>query len=229
MKANILIVEDDPAILELISYSIKVKGYKAIESSSAEHASHLLSNLVPNLIIIDWMLPGASGIELIKNIKLNARLNSIPLILLTAKSQEEDKMLGFESGIDDYITKPFSPNELTARITAILKRTAPHKTDNRVKCHELNLDPSKSLVYIKNKNINLNATEFKLLHFFLTHQDKVFSRAQILDHVWGYNVIVSERAVDVNIRRLRQKIEYLNYDKMIRSIRGSGYIFSTNQ
>ena len=125
MKANILIIEDDPAILELISYSIKVKGYKAIESSSAEHASHLLSNLVPNLIIIDWMLPGASGIELIKNIKLNARLNSIPLILLTAKSQEEDKMLGFESGIDDYITKPFSPNELTARITAILKRILP--------------------------------------------------------------------------------------------------------
>ena len=228
MKANILIVEDDPVILELISYSIKVKGYKAIESTSAEHASLLLSNLVPNMIIIDWMLPGASGIELIKNIKLNSRLKSIPLILLTAKSQEEDKILGFESGIDDFITKPFSPRELIARITAILKRTAPHKTDDMISSNELTLDPSKNLVHIKSKNIKLNATEFKLLHFFLTHQEKVYSRAQILDFVWGYNVVVSERAVDVNIRRLRQKIEYLNYDKMIKSIRGSGYIFSPN-
>ena len=226
MKANILIVEDDPAILELISYSIKVKGYKVIESSSRTYNITIkFSTKFDNY----RLMHRSPGIELIKNIKLNAKLNLIPLILLTAKSQEEDKMLGFESGIDDYITKPFSPNELTARITAILKRTAPHKTDNIVKCNELNLDPSKSLVYIKNKNIKLNTTEFKLLHFFLTHQDRVFSRAQILDHVWGYNVVVSERAVDVNIRRLRQKIVFLNYDKMIRSIRGSGYIFSTNQ
>ena len=228
-KANILIVEDDPAILELISYSIKVKGYKAIESSSAEHASHILSNLVPNLIIIDWMLPGASGIELIKNIKLNSRLNLIPLILLTAKSQESDKLIGFESGIDDYITKPFSPRELIARITAILNRTAPHTTDKIIGFKDLTLDPSKNLVCIKSKNIKLNATEFKLLHFFLTHQEKIYSRSQILDLVWGYNVVVSERAVDVNIRRLRQKIEYLNYDKIIKSVRGSGYIFSPSQ
>ena len=228
-KANILIVEDDPAILELISYSIKVKGYKAIECSSAEHASHILSNLVPNLIIIDWMLPGASGIELIKNIKLNSRLNLIPLILLTAKSQEDDKLLGFESGIDDYITKPFSPRELIARITAILKRSAPHTTDKIIGFKDLTLDPSKNFVSIKSKNIKLNATEFKLLHFFLTHQEKIYSRSQILDLVWGYNVVVSERAVDVNIRRLRQKIEYLNYDKIIKSVRGSGYIFSPSQ
>lgn len=228
MVANILIVEDDPAILELISYSIKVKGYKAIESSSAEHASYLLSNLVPTLIIIDWMLPGASGIELIKNIKLNLRLKSIPLILLTAKFQEEDKILGFESGIDDYITKPFSPRELIARITAILSRTAPHKTYKIICYNELSLNPSKNQVSIKNKNIKLNATEFKLLHFFLTHKDKVYSRSQILDLVWGYNVVVSERTVDVNIRRLRQKIAHLNYDKIIKSIRGSGYIFSSN-
>ena len=229
MKANILIVEDDPAILELISYSIKVKGYKAIESPSAEHASHLLSNLVPNLVIIDWMLPGASGIELIKNIKLNSRLKSIPLILLTAKSQETDKILGFESGVDDYITKPFSPKELIARIAAILKRTAPHTTNEIIAFKDLTLDPSKKLVCIKDKNVNLNTTEFKLLHFFLTHQEKIYTRSQILDFVWGYNVVVSERAVDVNIRRLRQKIEYLNYDNIIKSIRGSGYIFSPSK
>jgi len=182
---------------------------------------------VPDLILLDWMLPNTSGVVLAKQMRADARTKNIPIIMLTARGEERDKILGLESGVDDYITKPFSPRELMARIRAVLRRYIPALPDEAVAAGGLELSPSSHRVMANGKGIELGPTEFRLLHFFMTHPERVYSRTQLLDQVWGTQVFVEERTVDVHIRRLRAALEPAGMDNMIQTVRGSGYRFST--
>ncbi|MBV1774929.1 phosphate regulon transcriptional regulator PhoB [Burkholderiaceae bacterium DAT-1] len=226
MAANILLVEDEPAIQELIAFNLQQAGHLVIRADSAESGLAMVRNALPDLILLDWMLPGMSGIEFAKKIRADERTRPIPLIMLTARSDEGDKISGLESGADDYITKPFSPRELQARIKAVLRRRAPQMTDDVVEIRGLRLDPATHRVSGHANNIDLGPTEFRLLHFFMTHPERVHSRAQLLDHVWGDHVFVEERTVDVHIRRLRSALEATQHDELIQTVRGTGYRFS---
>lgn len=225
MTANILLVEDEPAIQELLAFNIKQCGFRPVIAADATAAIAHVNNELPDLILLDWMLPGLSGIELAKRWRADARTKNIPIIMLTARTDEHDKVNGLESGADDYITKPFSPRELMARIRAVLRRRAPNMSDETVNYGILQLSPSTHRVSVGGKSIDLGPTEFRLLHFFMTHTERVYSRSQLLDHVWGDHVFVEERTVDVHIRRLRQSLEP-ECDGYIQTIRGSGYRFS---
>jgi len=189
----------------------------------------LVKNALPDLILLDWMLPGSSGIEVARRLRADERTRQIPIIMLTARSDEQDKVTGLEAGADDYITKPFSPRELLARIKAVLRRRAPQMTDDAVEVNGLRLDPVTHRVSSNSETIDLGPTEFRLLHFFMTHAERVHSRAQLLDHVWGDHVFVEERTVDVHIRRLRSALEGSGHDNLIQTVRGTGYRFSTQQ
>ncbi len=226
MAATILVVEDEPAIQELIAYNLRQAGHQPLCAESAEQALRLVSNALPDLVLLDWMLPGASGIEVARRLRSDKRTRAIPIIMLTARSEEQDKLLGLDSGADDYITKPFSPRELNARIKAVLRRRAPQMTDDVVEIGGLRLDPVGHRVSGKGENINLGPTEFRLLHFLLTHPERVHSRAQLLDNVWGDHVFVEERTVDVHIRRLRKALEPGDMDQLIQTVRGTGYRLS---
>jgi two-component system phosphate regulon response regulator PhoB len=226
MSATILVVEDEPAILELIAYNLRLAGHQPLCADSAEQALRLVSNALPDLVLLDWMLPGTSGIELARRLRADKRTRSIPIIMLTARSEEQDKLLGLDTGADDYITKPFSPRELNARIKAVLRRRAPQMTDDAVEISGLRLDPVGHRVTGNGESINLGPTEFRLLHFLLTHPERVHSRAQLLDHVWGDHVFVEERTVDVHIRRLRKALEPERMDRLIQTVRGTGYRLS---
>ena len=226
MTANILLVEDEPAIQELLAFNVTQCGYRAIQASDADSAMALINRAMPDLILLDWMLPGISGVELARRLRADQRTQGIPIIMLTARTDERDKVLGLESGADDYITKPFSPRELMARIRAVLRRRAPQMTDEVVKVEGLELSPVTHRVSANGTNIELGPTEFRLLHFFMTHVERVYSRAQLLDHVWGDHVFVEERTVDVHIRRLRQALEPSEMDNLVQTVRGSGYRFS---
>lgn len=226
MAANILVVEDEPAIQELLSFNLQQAGHHVIGAASAEQAYTLLKDALPDLILLDWMLPGVSGIEFARRIKADAYTKAIPVIMLTARGEEQDKIAGFETGADDYITKPFSPRELTARIKAVLRRRAPQMTDDPVETEGLRLDPGSHRVTGNGKPIELGPTEFRLLHFLMTHAERVHSRGQLLDQVWGNQVFVEDRTVDVHIRRLRGALEPSGLDRMIQTVRGSGYRLS---
>ena len=226
MTANILLVEDEPAIQELLAFNVTQCGYRAIQASDADSAMALINRALPDLILLDWMLPGISGVELARRLRADQRTQSIPIIMLTARTDERDKVLGLESGADDYITKPFSPRELMARIRAVLRRRAPQMTDEVVRVDGLELSPVTHRVSAKGTHIDLGPTEFRLLHFFMTHIERVYSRAQLLDQVWGDHVFVEERTVDVHIRRLRQALEPSGLDCLVQTVRGSGYRFS---
>ena len=226
MVANILLVEDEPAIQELLAFNVTQCGYRAIQASDADSAMALINSAMPDLILLDWMLPGTSGVELARRLRADQRTQSIPIIMLTARTDERDKVLGLESGADDYITKPFSPRELMARIRAVLRRRAPQMTDEVVRVDGLELSPVTHRVSAKGTHIDLGPTEFRLLHFFMTHVERVYSRAQLLDQVWGDHVFVEERTVDVHIRRLRQALEPSGLDNLVQTVRGSGYRFS---
>jgi len=228
MPATILVVEDEPAIQELIAYSLRQAGHQPLCADSAEQALRLVSNALPDLVLLDWMLPGASGIEVARRLRGDKRTRAIPIIMLTARSEEQDKLLGLDTGADDYITKPFSPRELNARIKAVLRRRAPQMTDDVVEIGGLRLDPVGHRVTGKGENINLGPTEFRLLHFLLTHPERVHSRAQLLDNVWGDHVFVEERTVDVHIRRLRKALEPGCMDELIQTVRGTGYRLSAS-
>jgi two-component system phosphate regulon response regulator PhoB len=228
MPATILVVEDEPAIQELIAYSLRQAGHQPLCADSAEQALRLVSNALPDLVLLDWMLPGASGIEVARRLRGDKRTRAIPIIMLTARSEEQDKLLGLDSGADDYITKPFSPRELNARIKAVLRRRAPQMTDDVVAIGGLRLDPVGHRVTSNGENINLGPTEFRLLHFLLTHPERVHSRAQLLDNVWGDHVFVEERTVDVHIRRLRKALEPGRMDELIQTVRGTGYRLSAS-
>ncbi len=226
MTANILLVEDEPAIQELLAFNVTQCGYRAIQAHDADSALALINRALPDLILLDWMLPGISGVELARRLRADQRTNNIPIIMLTARTDERDKVLGLESGADDYITKPFSPRELMARIRAVLRRRAPQMSDEIVRVEGLELSPVTHRVSANGKNIDLGPTEFRLLHFFMTHVERVYSRAQLLDQVWGDHVFVEERTVDVHIRRLRQALEPSGQDSLVQTVRGSGYRFS---
>lgn len=227
MAANILLVEDEPAIQELIAFNLQQAGHHVMRADSAEAGLAMVKSALPDLILLDWMLPGASGIEFAKKLRSDERTKLVPVIMLTARSEEVDKITGLETGADDYITKPFSPRELQARIKAVLRRRAPQITDDIVEVRGLSLDPATHRVFGNGTTIDLGPTEFRLLHFFMTHPERVHSRAQLLDHVWGDHVFVEERTVDVHIRRLRFALEPTGHDALIQTVRGTGYRLST--
>lgn len=226
MAATVLVVEDEPAIQELIAYNLKQAGHQPLRADNAEHALRLVQEALPDLVLLDWMLPGLSGIELARRLRADRRTKAIPIIMLTARADEQDKLTGLDTGADDYITKPFSPRELTARVKAVLRRRAPQMTDDLVQIGALRLDPATHRVSAGNEHVQLGPTEFRLLHFLMTHPERVHSRTQLLDQVWGDHVFVEERTVDVHIRRLRKALEPSGQDALIQTVRGSGYRLS---
>lgn len=229
MKANILIVEDEESILELIAINLHQSGFKPIRSLNAESADKLIHEAIPDLIILDWMLPGMSGIDFAKRLKSNSLTKKIPIIMLTAKSEEENMILGLNSGADDYLTKPFSPRELVARIKAVLRRKAPDLIEEPIEINGLHLDPTNHCVRSNNNSIRIGPTEFKLLHFFMKNPERLFSRNHILDKVWGNKAEIDDRTVDVHIKRLRDSLSSEGKQKLIKTVRGMGYRFSENQ
>jgi two-component system phosphate regulon response regulator PhoB len=228
MPANILVVEDEPAIQELLALNISQAGHTPIRALSVEIAQDLMREVTPDLILLDWMLPGMSGIEFARRLKSDAHTKAIPIIMLTARSDELDKVRGLEVGADDYVTKPFSPRELNARIKAVLRRRAPQMTDDPISIGTLHLDPTTHRVTGNGKIIDLGPTEFRLLHYFMTNQERVHTRSQLLDKVWGDHVFVEDRTVDVHIKRLRAALAVSGHDNLIQTVRGSGYRFSEN-
>jgi two-component system phosphate regulon response regulator PhoB len=226
MPATILVVEDEPAIQELISLNLAQAGQTAVLADSAEQALERIQEVLPDLVLLDWMLPGQSGLEFARRLRGDARTKKLPIIMLTARGEEEDKLRGLETGADDYITKPFSVRELQARIKAVLRRRAPEITDDAIEYHGLRLDPASHRITGKGKDLAMGPTEFRLLHFFMTHPERVYSRTQLLDHVWGDHVFIEERTVDVHIRRLRAALTKSGHQTFIQTIRGSGYRFS---
>jgi len=223
MSSDILVVEDEPAIQELIAVNLEHAGHRVQRAHSAAEADAMIREVRPDLIVLDWMLPDLAGTALARRLRGDARSKDIPIIMLTARAQERDKVEGLESGADDYVTKPFSPKELLARIKAVLRRRAPQLTDDTIEIGGLQLDPAAHRVSGQGVELQLGPTEFKLLHFFMTHRERVYSRVQLLDHVWGDHVFVEERTVDVHIRRLRQALEPTGHDRLIETVRGSGY------
>ncbi|MCZ6897265.1 MAG: phosphate regulon transcriptional regulator PhoB [Betaproteobacteria bacterium] len=229
MAATILVVEDEPAIQELISYGLRQAGHVTLCAGDAEQAMTIVNDVLPDLVLLDWMLPGMSGIEFAKLLRRVARTKNIPIIMLTARAEESDKVSGLEIGADDYITKPFSPRELIARIKAVLRRRLPEAADDVVEISGLSLDPITHRVTVNNKEVILGPTEFRLLYFLMSHPERVHSRSQLLDGVWGDHVFVEDRTVDVHIRRLRQILEAVDKDGLVQTVRGSGYRLSVGR
>lgn len=230
MTSTILIVEDEPAIAELLAINLEFAGHRAVRAIDAEQALAMIQHELPDLILLDWMLPGMPGVRLAEKLRAEERTREIPIIMLTARGDEVDKVRGLETGADDYITKPFSPKELIARIKAVMRRRAPQLTDDAISLGGLRLDPATHRLWaLQNAEeiaLDLGPTEFRLLHFFMTHPERVHSRSHLLDQVWGDHVYVEERTVDVHIRRLRKALEPTGHDALIDTVRGSGYRFS---
>jgi len=225
-QRSILIVDDEEAIREMIASALEMAGYNTIEAPDASTAHGLVIDKQPDLILLDWMMPDISGIELARRLKRDDLTKAIPIIMLTAKSDEDNKIQGLESGADDYITKPFSPRELVARLKAVLRRTLDDDESKPLEFHGLLLDARSHRVSKNNDEIDMGPTEFKLLQFFMSHSERAYSRSQLLDQVWGGNVYVDERTVDVHIRRLRKAIGEPQQN-MIQTVRGTGYRFSS--
>ncbi|NQZ21210.1 MAG: phosphate regulon transcriptional regulator PhoB [Colwellia sp.] len=226
MNRQILVVEDEAPIREMITFVLEQNGFNAIEAEDFEQAKAKIVEPYPDLILLDWMLPGGTGVKLAKLLKQNEYTRGIPIIMLTARSDEDDKVKGFEAGVDDYVTKPFSPKELIARIKAVIRRVSPTALEEAIEFHGMKLDPVAHRVSINDRALELGPTEFRLLHFFMTHTERVYSREQLLDNVWGTNVYVEDRTVDVHIRRLRKAITGEGHEDFIQTVRGSGYRFS---
>ena len=225
MAPTILVVEDEPAIQELLAVNLKHNGFLVVRAGSAEDADAAIRAALPDLLILDWMLPGQSGVSLAKRLRSDERTRELPIIMLTARVHEEDKILGLEAGADDYITKPFSPKELVARVRAVLRRRMPHLAGEVVEIGTLSLNPATHRVMAGGQPVELGPTEFRLLLFFMSHTERVYSRAQLLDEVWGDHVFIEERTVDVHIRRLRAALEPTGEDSRIETVRGAGYRF----
>ena len=224
MPANILLVEDEPAIQELIAFNLVQAGHHVLRASTAEVALTLVKNALPDLVLLDWMLPGASGVEIARKLRADERTRQIPIIMLTARSDEQDKVQGLEAGADDYITKPFSTQELLARIRAVLRRRAPEQIQDKVNIGELVLDAAAHRVSWQGDMLKVGPTEFKLLHYLMKHPERVHSRAQLLDKVWGDHVFIEERTVDVHVKRLREALGVAG--TLIETVRGAGYRLS---
>jgi two-component system, OmpR family, phosphate regulon response regulator PhoB len=227
MPASILIVEDEPAILELVAVNLEHAGYETLRAKSAEDAAQMLIEALPDLVLLDWMLPGQSGLSLARRLRADARTRELPIIFLTARAEELDKVAGLEVGADDYITKPFSTKELVARIRALLRRRKPHYGQAPVEIAGLKIDPAAHRVNGNGQPLALGPTEFRLLHYFMTHANRVYTRTQLMDEIWGDQVIIEERTVDVHIRRLRQALAPSGHDALIETVRGRGYALRT--
>ena len=223
MSATILVVEDEPQVQELLAVNLQHAGHRVLRASSAEEAEAAIRAELPDVLILDWMLPGESGLSLARRLRAGARTQRLPILMLTARAMEHDKIAGLEAGADDYLTKPFSPKELQARIKAVLRRRAPELADDAVEISGLRLDPAAKRVTASGRVVELGPTEFRLLHFLMTHPERIYSRAQLLDQVWGDHVFIEERTVDVHIRRLRKELEPTGHDRLIDTVRGSGY------
>lgn len=226
-QSKILIIEDEAAIRDMLKFTLTASDYEVAEAANAEDGWKLALEHKPDLILLDWMMPGTSGVALAKRLRQNDKTLTIPIIMLTARGEEEDQVQGFDSGADDYVIKPFSPRALVARIQALLRRQSSEKVQSdELVSGSMRLDLGSHRFYVSDEEVKLGPTEFKLIHFFMTHANRVFSRSQLLDHVWGQNVVVEERTVDVHIRRLRKLLEPTNVADYIQTIRGSGYRFS---
>lgn len=223
---TVLIVDDEASIREMIAVALEMADYDYLEAADAREAHSLIIDRQPDLILLDWMLPGTSGVELARRLKKEEATCEIPIIMLTAKVEEDNKIQGLEVGADDYITKPFSPRELVARLKAVLRRATPPGVESPVEVDGLTLDPVGHRITTADGALNIGPTEYRLLQFFMTHQERVYTRSQLLDQVWGGSVYVEERTVDVHIRRLRKALG-TQYDHLIQTVRGTGYRFST--
>ncbi|MGJ8682132.1 phosphate regulon transcriptional regulator PhoB [Paraglaciecola sp.] len=227
MAKRILLVEDEAPIRDMLKFVLEQSGFDAIEAEDYQVALDKIVEPYPDLILLDWMMPGGSGIQLAKKLKQQEYARDIPIIMLTAKGEEEDKIRGLESGADDYITKPFSPKELIARVKAVIRRVTPTSSEDAIEYKGLKLDPVSHRVTSNGEPIEMGPTEFKLLHFFMTHAERVYSREQLLNNVWGTNVYVEDRTVDVHIRRLRKALAVFSHENMIQTVRGAGYRYSS--
>ena len=225
---TILIVDDEPAICDMLRMVLEKTGYQCLEAANGQQARATVIDEKPDLILLDWMLPDINGVTLVHRLKKDELTASIPIIMLTAKSEEDNKIKGLKAGTDDYITKPFSPRELIARIQAVLRRTEKIGNQVIISVEGLTINLTSHIVTIHDQIVKMSSTEYRLLEFFIKHQDRVYSRNQLLDHVWGNNTYVEERTVDVHIRRLRKVLSPYNHDFLVQTVRGSGYRFSTN-
>lgn len=228
-NVHILIVEDEAAIATLIRFNLEQAGFQVSVAGSVEEAKPLINQKLPDLILLDWMLPHVSGVQFAGQLRADSRTRELPIIILTARSEDIDKEMGLNQGADDYITKPFSPRELVARVNALLRRRAPQKTENVITIASLILDPNQLSVQAAGQKIDFSPSEFKLLHFFMTHPNRIYSRRQLLDLVWGDHIFVEERTIDVHIRRLRRGLESVGLEHLVQTVRGSGYQFSPDE
>ncbi len=225
-RQTILVIDDEQAILDMVATSLEAAGYRCLQADNARDGHALVFDEHPDLVLLDWMMPATSGLELLRRLKRDELTSKLPVIMLTAKTEEDNLVQGLEAGADDYITKPFSPREVAARIKAVLRRKKPDLPEEVITVDKLVFDPISHHVAIDGKTVNMGPTEFRLLGFFLGHQDRVYSRDQILDHVWGGNVYMDERTVDVHIRRLRKALAIDDHDLLVQTVRGAGYRFS---
>ncbi|MES2822222.1 MAG: phosphate regulon transcriptional regulator PhoB [Pseudomonadota bacterium] len=224
---KILIVDDESAIRDMLRVALEMAEYDCLEASNAQDAHAIIIDEKPDLILLDWMMPNTSGIELARRLKRDEVTANIPIVMLTAKGEEDNKIQGLEIGADDYITKPFSPRELIARLKAVLRRSNTSAIGSPIIVKNLCMDPSSHRVTINDNPVDMGPTEYRLLEFFLTHQERAYTRGQLLDHVWGGNVYVEERTVDVHIRRLRKALSVDSHENLVQTVRGTGYRFST--
>jgi two-component system, OmpR family, phosphate regulon response regulator PhoB len=224
--SRVLVVEDEAAIAELISLNLRHAGFEVTVACDADLAQQEIDRVLPDLVLLDWMLPGTTGLSLARRWRGQQRTRDVPVIMLTARSEESDKVAGLDAGADDYLTKPFSTQELMARVRAVLRRRAPQALDAAVDAAGLCLDPSTRRVTCDGRDVKLGPTEFKLLHFFMTHPERVHARSQLLDRVWGDHVFIEERTVDVHVKRLRESLSSVQRAGMIETVRGAGYRFT---
>ncbi|MCU0753622.1 MAG: phosphate regulon transcriptional regulator PhoB [Xanthomonadales bacterium] len=227
MTPRILVVEDESAIRDMVSFALRRAGMDAITVPDVPAAQHAIAEKLPDLILLDWMLPGTSGLEYARRLKRDELTRETPIIMLTARSEEDDRVMGLDAGLDDYVVKPFSTRELVSRIKAVLRRTAPQIEEMRIEIGDLRIDTASQRVFVRGEHVHLGPTEFKLLLFFMSHPERVYTRGQVLDNVWGTTVYIEERTVDVHIRRLRKALEPYGCEDYIQTVRGSGYRFST--
>ena len=226
-KRTVLIVDDEAAIRDMLCIALEAADFNVLEAENAQQAHAKIIDANPDLVLLDWMMPGTTGLELLRRLKRDDLTATIPVIMLTAKAEEDSKISGLDAGADDYIPKPFSPRELISRVKAVLRRVGREELQEPISIDQLIFDPIGHRVSISGQQINLGPTEYRLLQFFLTHQERVYSRDQILDYVWGGNVYLDERTVDVHIRRLRKAISVAGHENYVQTVRGAGYRFST--
>ena len=232
MQKHILIVDDEPAIRDMVAFALRKGDFEPVHAGDAREAQTAIADRVPDLILLDWMLPGTSGLELARRWRKDALTRDVPIIMLTARGEENDRVGGLEAGVDDYVVKPFSARELLARIRAVMRRSREDDEDGSIAVGDLRIDGAAHRVFAESPSgptpVHIGPTEYRLLHFFMTHPERVYSRTQLLDHVWGGSVYVEERTVDVHIRRLRKTLEPHGVENMVQTVRGSGYRFSAS-